>query len=151
MGQRYGGQGVEWEGWLNMWTNSLRTPLEFLYEPLLYFPLSVIWAIIWMVRARVTGYCQQSPLLKRSWQEQNWSWIIWVWMQISTMLSHFSCVQLCDTRLLCPWDSPGKNSGVGCHAFLQGIFPTQGSNSCLFSFYCISFYHFWICNLGQVI
>ena len=31
-------------------------------------------------------------------------------------------------RLLCPWDSPGKNTGVGCHALLQGIFPTQGSN-----------------------
>jgi len=26
-----------------------------------------------------------------------------------------------------PWDSPGKNTGVGCHAFLQEIFPTQGS------------------------
>ena len=32
------------------------------------------------------------------------------------------------TRLLCPWDSPGKNTGVGCHALLQGILPTQGSN-----------------------
>ena len=33
------------------------------------------------------------------------------------------------TRLLCPWDSPGKNTGVGRHAFLQGIFlPIQGSN-----------------------
>ena len=31
-------------------------------------------------------------------------------------------------RLLCPWDSPGKNSGVGCHALLQGILLTQGSN-----------------------
>ena len=31
-------------------------------------------------------------------------------------------------RLLCPWDFPGKNTGVGCHALLQGIFPTQGSN-----------------------
>ena len=29
---------------------------------------------------------------------------------------------------LCPWDSPGKNTGVDCHALLQGIFPTQGSN-----------------------
>ena len=29
---------------------------------------------------------------------------------------------------LCPWNSPGKNTGVGCHAFLQRIFPTQGSN-----------------------
>ena len=25
-------------------------------------------------------------------------------------------------------DSPGKNTGVACHAILQGIFPTQGSN-----------------------
>ena len=31
-------------------------------------------------------------------------------------------------RLLCPWDSPGKNTGVGCHFLLQGIFLTQGSN-----------------------
>ena len=31
-------------------------------------------------------------------------------------------------RLLCPWDSPDKNTGVGCHSLLQGIFPTQGSN-----------------------
>ena len=27
-----------------------------------------------------------------------------------------------------PWGSPGKNSGVGCHALLQGMFPYQGSN-----------------------
>ena len=31
--------------------------------------------------------------------------------------------------LLCPWNSPGKNTRVGCHALLQGTFPTQGSNS----------------------
>ena len=35
--------------------------------------------------------------------------------------------------LLCPWDSPGKHTGVGCHALLQGIFLTQGSNPCLMS------------------
>ena len=34
-------------------------------------------------------------------------------------------------RLLCPWDSLGKNTGVGCHALLQRIFPTPGSNTCL--------------------
>ena len=33
------------------------------------------------------------------------------------------------TRFLCPWSSPGKNTGVGSHSFLQGIFLTQGSNS----------------------
>ena len=47
------------------------------------------------------------------------------------------------TRLLCPWDSPGKNAGVGCYALLQGIFPTQGWNPrllrllhCRRIFYC---------------
>ena len=33
-------------------------------------------------------------------------------------------------RLLCPWDSPGKNTGDSCHFFLQGIFLTQRSNLC---------------------
>ena len=32
------------------------------------------------------------------------------------------------SRLLCPWDSPSKNTGVGSHSLLQGIFPTQESN-----------------------
>ena len=32
------------------------------------------------------------------------------------------------TRLFCPWDSPGKNTRVGCHALLQGISPTQRLN-----------------------
>ena len=30
--------------------------------------------------------------------------------------------------LYCPWNSPGKNTGVGSHSLLQGIFPTQRSN-----------------------
>ena len=32
------------------------------------------------------------------------------------------------TSLLCPWDLPGKNTRVGCHSLLQGIFPTQRLN-----------------------
>ena len=31
-------------------------------------------------------------------------------------------------QALSPWDSQGKNTGVGCHCLLGGIFPTQGSN-----------------------
>ena len=48
-----------------------------------------------------------------------------------------SCLTLCESmdcysiRLLCPWDFPGKNTGVSCHFPLQGIFPTQGLNPCL--------------------
>ena len=30
--------------------------------------------------------------------------------------------------ILCPWDSPGKNTGVGSHTLLQGIFLTQEWN-----------------------
>ena len=45
-------------------------------------------------------------------------------------------------RLLCPWDSPGTNTGVDCHFLLQGIFPTQGSNQgllhCRQILYCLS-------------
>ena len=45
------------------------------------------------------------------------------------LLSHFSRVRLCatpwqPTRLLCPWNFPGKNSGVGCHFLSPGIIPT---------------------------
>ena len=56
------------------------------------------------------------------------------------MLSRFSCVRLCATlwmqhaRLLCPWNSPGKNTGMDCHSLLQGIFLIQGSNPGLFAF-----------------
>ena len=43
-----------------------------------------------------------------------------------------SCLTLCDpmepARLLCPWNFPGKNTGVECHFLLQGVFPTQGLN-----------------------
>ena len=48
-----------------------------------------------------------------------------------------SCPRLCN-RMDCSLpgssvcgNSPGKNTGVGCQAVLQGIFPTQGSNPCL--------------------
>ena len=47
------------------------------------------------------------------------------------MLSCFSRVWFFATPwtiALCPWNSPGKNTGVGCHALLQEIFPTQGWN-----------------------
>ena len=58
------------------------------------------------------------------------------------------------TRLLCPWDFPGKNTGVGCHFLLQGIFQTQGWNSGLL-FYRPIIYHWNTskesnCNVGDL-
>ena len=50
------------------------------------------------------------------------------------MLVAQSCLVLCDTMGYSPpgfsvhGDSPGKNTGVGCHSLLQGNFPSQGLN-----------------------
>ena len=54
--------------------------------------------------------------------------------------SRFSRVRLWSyglerTRLPCPWDSPSKNTGVGCHAPLQGKFPVVQET--------------WVQSLGQ--
>ena len=57
------------------------------------------------------------------WSEAKWS--------RSVMSDSLRPCGLQPTRLLCPWDSPGKNTGVSCHFLLQGIFPNQGSNLCL--------------------
>ena len=40
-------------------------------------------------------------------------------------------------RLLCPWDSPGKNTGASYHFQFKGIFLTQGLNLCLLHLLCI--------------
>ena len=56
------------------------------------------------------------------------------WETLNMCLVTQSCPTLCDIMNCSPpgssvhGDSPGKNIGVGCHAPLQGIFPTQGSN-----------------------
>ena len=50
------------------------------------------------------------------------------------MLGRFRCVRFFVTlwtvahQAPLSWDSPGKNTGMGCHFLLQGIFLTQGSN-----------------------
>ena len=60
-------------------------------------------------------------------------------VSMCTVLSRFSQVRFClslsigtvASRLLCPWDSPGKNTGVGCRVLLQEIFLAEGLNTCL--------------------
>ena len=53
-------------------------------------------------------------------------------VNITCVLSHFSHILVIlwtiAPRLLCPWDSPGNNTGVDCHCLLQGIFLTKRSN-----------------------
>ena len=60
----------------------------------------------------------------------------------SVMLDSLLPSGLQPTRLLCPWNSPGKNTTVGRHTLFQGIFPTQGSKPglphCRQILYCLS-------------
>ena len=55
------------------------------------------------------------------------------------------------SRLLCPWDSPGKNTGVGCHFLLQEIFPAQGENPHLFCLLHWQTNSLPLCHLGNPI
>ena len=58
-------------------------------------------------------------------------------MSSNSFMWQFSCQVMSDSfatpwtvtlQALCPWDVPGKNTGVGCHFLLQGIFLTQELN-----------------------
>ena len=74
--------------------------------------------------------------------------MFYVYVYICVCLVAQSCPTLCDPMDCSPpgssvhGDSPGKNTGEGCHVLLQGIFPTQGSNPglphCRQILYCLS-------------
>ena len=53
---------------------------------------------------------------------------VWVWVSCSVPFDSLRPHELWPVRLLCPWASPGKNTGVDCHSLLQRIFLTQGLN-----------------------
>ena len=53
----------------------------------------------------------------------NWFSCVWFFETLWTIIT---------TKLLSPLDSPGKNTGMGCHTFFQGMFLTQRSNPRLF-------------------
>ena len=50
---------------------------------------------------------------------------------VSDSLRFFATPWTIAHQVLCSWGFSGKNTGVDCHFFLQGIFLTQGSNLCL--------------------
>ena len=60
-----------------------------------------------------------------------------LWNHIKVMLLSCYVISNSDSTdhspagLHCPWDFPGKSTGVGCHFLDQGIFPGQGPNPCL--------------------
>ena len=78
---------------------------------------------------------QPTPVFLPGESQGRWCWwaAIYGVAQSRTWLKRLSSnsSRLYSPRLLCPWNPPGENTGVGCHFLLQGIFPTWGSNLCL--------------------
>ena len=105
----------------NLWTfKSICTPFE---------SLAGLWNFLWHL-------IQNVPRSKLS----KYIWVAWKNI-LETILKHTSKSVSCSfmsnslglhglepSRLLCPWNSPSKNIGMGSHFLLQGIFLTWGSN-----------------------
>ena len=77
---------------------------------------------------RVPGHRWASHLCP--WRAPEWGGAEFLQMCCSYSVVSYSLRPrgLYPTGLLCPWSSPGKNTGVGCHTLFQGIFVTRGSN-----------------------
>ena len=82
--------------------------------------------LAWDLKEHSCILCDTSSLcflfFKCLWSEVKWR---------RSVVSDSATRGLQPTKLLRPWDSPGKDTGVGYHFLLQGIFPTQGSNPVL--------------------
>ena len=74
----------------------------------------------WPADSIITELRQQATLTTRHFSFQ-------LVLGLCVVLVAQSCLTVCDP-MICPWDSPGKNTGVDSHSLLQGIFSTQGWN-----------------------
>ena len=113
---------------------------EFILFPSFSFPVLSIFIICFFF---LFGIYNIYTLFFHSCLHRCFSFVcVRVCVSCSVMSDSLQSHELYPARLLCPWDFPGKNTGVGCHALLQGIFPTQGSNLgllyCRQTLYCLS-------------
>ena len=76
------------------------------------------------------------------------AWLIVPLYVCAQLLSHVRLFE--PSRLLCPWNFPGKNTGMGCHFFLQEIFPNKGLNPYLFCFLHWQADYLPLCHLKYV-
>ena len=92
-------------------------------------PLFILW---WTALSQL-WFCQEPNFSHTLIQSREDSWPHWAtWpcvCQVALVVSDsLQCYGLYSVPGSCLWDSPGKNTEVGCHILLQGIFPTQESN-----------------------
>ena len=69
-------------------------------------------------------FCACRPLLEPAGRRAGTPESLWI---VQVKVAQL-CPTLCDHMEYSPWNSPGRNTGVGSLSLLQGIFPTQGSN-----------------------
>ena len=93
-----------------------------------------------LIKATTKYHCPSTrkAKMKENWQDKCWQeyrltetlkyWLPVCVFNRSVVSNSLRPHGLQPAKLLCPWDSPGKNTGVGSHFLLQGIFPTQGLN-----------------------
>ena len=91
-----------------------------------------------LIKATTKYHCPSTrkAKMKENWQDKCWQeyrltetlkyWLPVCVFNRSVVSNSLRPHGLQPAKLLCPWDSPGKNTGVGSHFLLQGIFPTQG-------------------------
>ena len=112
------------------------TPSLLLFFPLILFILVQLWCDP-----------KSKHVFTRTSQMYDLQRLLWSWSKLLCLVAQ-SCLTLWDPMECSPpgssihGNSPGKNIGMGCHALLQGIFPTQGLNPgllhCRWILYCLS-------------
>ena len=112
------------------WTLVYMCPFEFWWPLFLYACFS-----FWKSEAAFMEYSSKPQGLSST-------FVLCCVLSRSVMSNSWWLHGLWPARLLCSWDSPGKNTGVGCHSLLQEIFLTQGLNwgllHCWRILYCLS-------------
>ena len=95
-----------------------------------FFSLSFLMTFINNESSNVKGYLEKGKTQKPSFPLQFLTCSGKYKGEKCYLLIHVLCnpVDCSPPRFLCPWDSPGKNTEMGCHFFLHGIFLSQGSN-----------------------
>ena len=87
-----------------------------------------IYALTLLTAKQVVPATRPSPIGSHNATVRRLACSLRKWSVSSLVMSDSLLPHGMAARLLCPWNSPGKNTGVGCHFLLQEIFPTQGSN-----------------------
>ena len=101
-----------------------------------------LWSSFVLPAEALTGLSWVSHV-KGWWAEYLPQWLLWGFNGVGSLVSvSYSVVSsslwphgLKPSGLLCPWDSPGVNTGTGSHFLFQGIFASQRLNPSLWILY----------------